>query len=61
MGSAITRLINALRDRDDGSTISEYAILAALIGVALVGLIVALAGPLAELFTATAEGFDEGS
>jgi Flp pilus assembly pilin Flp len=61
MGIAITGLLKALRVRDDGSTISEYAILAALIGVALIGLILALAGPVTELFTATAEGFDEGS
>jgi Flp pilus assembly pilin Flp len=61
MSCALIGLIKHLRLRDDGSTISEYAILAALIGVALVAVILALAGPLADLFTATAEGFDEGS
>lgn len=37
---------------------SEYAILAALIAVALVGVVAALAGPLEIFFTDAAEGMD---
>jgi Flp pilus assembly pilin Flp len=59
MGSALLGCLRTLRVRDDGATINEYAILAALIAVALIAVVGALAGPLAEMFTATAEGFDE--
>jgi Flp pilus assembly pilin Flp len=61
MSTVFLARFSALRDRDDGSTMSEYAILAALIAVALVAVIAALAVPLADIFTAAGEGLGEGS
>ena len=54
---AALEIFRAIRSRDHGSTISEYAILAALIAVALVVVVAVLAPPLADIFQKTA---DEG-
>lgn len=59
MASTVSRKLRAFRIRDEGSTMTEYAILAALIGVALIAVVVLLAGGVTGLFTATVEGFDQ--
>ena len=61
MGRKTPRRVDVFLHRDAGSTISEYAILAALIAIAVLAVVATLAGPVAEFFTSAGDGFEKGS
>ena len=49
--SALARFLDRLADDESGATLVEYTLLVGLISIAVVGILIALRGPLTSIWT----------